>query len=146
MIARLISVLTLLALWQAGSGMAGPRMLPAPASVAAALMAEAAMGDLFVNLGATLARVGVAFAIAMVLGSALGVLMGRSHLADRLADPWLVALLNLPALVIIVLAYIWGGLTETAAIAAVALSTCASASTMCMTPIASSSVQFLLYF
>jgi hypothetical protein len=30
-------------------------------------------------------------------------------------------LLNLPALVIIVLAYVWAGLTETAAIAAVAL-------------------------
>ena len=40
---------------------------------------------------------------------------------DRLADPWLVALLNLPALVIIVLAYVWAGLTETAAIIAVAL-------------------------
>jgi len=47
--------------------------------------------------------------------------MGRSRLADRLADPWLVALLNLPALVIIVLAYVWAGLTETAAIVAVAL-------------------------
>ena len=44
-----------------------------------------------------------------------------SALADRLGDPWLVLLLNLPALVIIVLAYIWAGLTETAAIAAVAL-------------------------
>ena len=40
---------------------------------------------------------------------------------DRLADSWLVVLLNLPALVIIVLAYVWAGLTETAAIIAVAL-------------------------
>jgi NitT/TauT family transport system permease protein len=47
--------------------------------------------------------------------------MGRSRLANRLADPWLIVLLNLPALVIIVLAYIWAGLTETAAVAAVAL-------------------------
>jgi NitT/TauT family transport system permease protein len=47
--------------------------------------------------------------------------MGRSRIADRFADPWLVVLLNLPALVIIVLAYVWVGLTETAAIIAVAL-------------------------
>jgi NitT/TauT family transport system permease protein len=47
--------------------------------------------------------------------------MGRSRLADQLADPWLVALLNLPALVIIVMAYVWGGLNETAGIIAVAL-------------------------
>src|SRR5262249_56201562 len=47
--------------------------------------------------------------------------MGRCAVVARLADPWLVALLNLPALVIIVLAYVWAGLTETAAIVAVAL-------------------------
>jgi NitT/TauT family transport system permease protein len=47
--------------------------------------------------------------------------MGRVRLADRLGDPWLIVLLNLPALVIIVLAYIWGGLTEAAAILAVAV-------------------------
>jgi NitT/TauT family transport system permease protein len=47
--------------------------------------------------------------------------MGRVLLADRLGDPWLIVLLNLPALVIIVLAYVWGGLTEAAAILAVAV-------------------------
>jgi len=36
-------------------------------------------------------------------------------------DPWLVVFLNLPALVLIVLCYLWIGLTETAAIAAVTL-------------------------
>jgi NitT/TauT family transport system permease protein len=51
----------------------------------------------------------------------IGLLMGRSRIVDQLGDPWLVVLLNLPALVIIVLAYVWAGLTETAAIAAVAL-------------------------
>ena len=40
---------------------------------------------------------------------------------DRAADPWVIVLLNLPALVIIVLAYIWVGLNEAAAIGAVAL-------------------------
>jgi NitT/TauT family transport system permease protein len=47
--------------------------------------------------------------------------MGRSRVSDRLGDPWLIVLLNLPALVIIVLAYIWAGLTEIAAVSAVAL-------------------------
>ena len=57
----------------------------------------------------------------MALGAVIGLAMGRVPFFDRLADPWLVVLLNLPALVIIVLAYVWAGLTETAAIAAVAL-------------------------
>ena len=83
--------------------------------------AEAQSGTLALQLGATLARVAVAFVIAMAAGTALGVWMGRSRLADRLADPWVIALLNLPALVIIVLAYVWAGLNETAAITAVVL-------------------------
>jgi NitT/TauT family transport system permease protein len=89
--------------------------------VALALLDEARSGALALNLATTLARVAAAFVIAMGLGSAIGLAMGRSRLANRLADPWLIVLLNLPALVIIVLAYIWAGLTETAAVAAVAL-------------------------
>ena len=119
--ARLISLALLIAAWYAGSQLAGARLLPDPQTVALAIIDEARSGALAFNLGATLARVAVAFAIAMALGSVIGLVMGRSRLADRLGDPWLIVLLNLPALVIIVLAYVWAGLTETAAIAAVAL-------------------------
>jgi NitT/TauT family transport system permease protein len=107
--------------WWIGSLFAGARLLPDPATVFEAILAEARSGALFLHLGATLARVFLAFTLAMALGSALGLLMGRSRLADRLGDTWLLILLNLPALVVIVLAYIWAGLTEAAAIAAVAV-------------------------
>jgi NitT/TauT family transport system permease protein len=118
---RVASLLLFFAVWAIGSQIAGPRMLPDPQTVAAAIASEASSGALAFNLGFTLMRVAVSFAIAMALGSALGLVMGRYHVADRFGDPWLVVLLNLPALVIIVLAYMWAGLTETAAIAAVAL-------------------------
>jgi NitT/TauT family transport system permease protein len=118
---RLFSLGILIAAWYVGSQIAGSRMLPTPQTVGLDLWKEAQTGALAFNLGVTLARVAVSFAIAMALGTVLGVAMGRSRLVDRLADPWLVALLNLPALVIIVLAYVWGGLNEPAAIAAVAL-------------------------
>jgi NitT/TauT family transport system permease protein len=119
--ARLVSLALLIAAWYAGSRIAGPRLLPDPQAVAAAILAEARSGALAFNLTVTLARVAVAFGIAMLLGAVIGLVMGRWRVADRLGDPWLVVLLNLPALVIIVLAYVWAGLTETAAIAAVAL-------------------------
>jgi NitT/TauT family transport system permease protein len=119
--ARLISLALLIAAWYAGSRIAGARLLPDPQAVLLAMVDEARSGALALNLGATLARVAAAFGLAMALGSVIGLLMGRSRVADRLGDPWLIVLLNLPALVIIVLAYVWAGLTETAAIAAVAL-------------------------
>jgi NitT/TauT family transport system permease protein len=118
---RLVSLGLLLAAWFVGAELAGPRMLPGPQAVALAIWNEATSGELGFEVGVTLARVIVSFTIAMLLGTVLGVVMGRSRLADRLADPWLVVLLNLPALVIIVLAYVWAGLTETAGIAAVVL-------------------------
>lgn len=118
---RLVSLGVLLLAWQAGALYAGPRLLPSPWAVSLALWREGQSGDLFFNLGVTLARVAAAFSIAMVLGSLIGVAMGRNRRLDQIGDPWLVALLNLPALVIIVLAYIWAGLTEAAAVSAVAL-------------------------
>jgi NitT/TauT family transport system permease protein len=118
---RLGSVALLLAVWLAGSHLLGPRLLPAPHAVALAIIDEARSGALAFNLGVTLLRVAASFTIAMVLGTVIGLGMGRNSVINRLADPWLIVLLNLPALVIIVLAYIWAGLTEIAALAAVAL-------------------------
>ena len=118
---RLVSLVVMLVAWFIGAQLAGPRMLPDPYSVTLMVVSEAQSGALAFNLGATLLRVTVAFLLAMALGSVMGLVMGRYRVADWLGDPWLVVLLNLPALVIIVLAYVWAGLTETAAIAAVAL-------------------------
>ena len=118
---RGLSLAVLVGAWQAAALAAGPRLLPPPWAVAQALWAEAQTGALWLNLSATLMRVAAAFSIAMVLGAALGIAMGRSRPFNKLADTWVVALLNMPALVIIVLAYIWAGLTEAAAIGAVAL-------------------------
>lgn len=118
---RFVSVAVLFAIWAVGSILAGPRMLPSPVVVATTIASEAASGALFANVVVTLARVAAAFVLAMAGGIALGILMGRSRIADELIDLPLIVLLNLPALVIVVLAYIWVGLTETAAIMAVAI-------------------------
>lgn len=118
---RLLSFVLFLATWWVAALFAGGARLPSPAAVLNVTFAEARSGALFFHLGATLARVTFAFVLAMTLGSAIGYLMGRVRLANRLGDPWLILLLNLPALVVIVLAYIWAGLTEVAAIAAIAI-------------------------
>jgi NitT/TauT family transport system permease protein len=57
----------------------------------------------------------------MAIGAAIGITLGRLQLLDRIFDPWLILFLNLPALVVIVLCYIWFGLNETAAVTAVAI-------------------------
>jgi NitT/TauT family transport system permease protein len=96
-------------------------VLPSPAHVFAFVVKEAQSGDLTHNLAATLRRVFAAFSLAMIIGGAIGLALGRSPAADRILDSWLMILLNTPALVIIILCYVWVGLSETAAIAAVTL-------------------------
>ena len=70
---------------------------------------------------ATLGRVLCAFALSMLAGSAIGLVAGRARAVDAVIDPWLVIALNLPVLMVVVLVYIWMGLTETAAIIAVCI-------------------------
>lgn len=120
-LARAGSLALLGLLWAAAASFADPRLLPGPGLVLATLGAEAAGGELGRHLGATLARVAAAFALAMAAGTALGLLMGRFRGADLLLDAPVTLLLNVPALVVAVLLYVWLGLTETAAVLAVAL-------------------------
>ncbi|WP_081718409.1 ABC transporter permease subunit [Lutibaculum baratangense] len=105
----------------AGTLLLGPRLCPSPATVAAFVVRETASGELPYHLGVTLLRVAAAFLLAMTIGTLAGLAMGRSRTANLVMEPWLVLLLNAPALIVIVLAYIWIGLTETAAILAVAI-------------------------
>ncbi|CAA2160322.1 MULTISPECIES: ABC transporter permease [Methylobacterium] len=118
---RIASLAVLVAAWQFAALEAGSRLLPAPMAVLRFILEEAERGDLAHNVGVTLLRVAISFAVAMVLGILLGVALGRSKAADLTLDTPLLVLLNTPALVITVLAYVWVGLTETAAILAVVL-------------------------
>lgn len=118
----LVSLALFLAIWSIAAVATDQEALfPSPWRVGGILWREAASGALAFHLLATLARVLAAFVLAMAIGCAIGLWMGRNARANLWGDPWLIALLNLPALVTIVLCYLWIGLTEAAAIAAVAI-------------------------
>lgn len=117
-----LSIAGLLFLWFVAALLTGdPQVLPTPTDLIPRFGQELASGELPKHLGHTLLRVLWAFLLAMSLGLALGLVMGRLPAVNRWLDPWLVIFLNLPALVLIVLCYLWIGLTETAAILAVTL-------------------------
>lgn len=115
------SLLVLLLIWAVVAAAWPSRALPPPSAVWASFWSELASGELLFHLSMTLMRVVAAFTIAMAAGSAIGIWLGTHRKADAFFMPWVLLFLNLPALVIIVLAYIWFGLNEAAAIGAVAL-------------------------
>lgn len=118
----LASVAGLVLIWALAAHLLGdPARAPGPGQVLPALWQGLVSGRMWPDIGATLGRVAASFAIAMTVGTALGLLLGLVPRLDRWLDPWLVIFNNIPALVTIVLCYLWIGLNETAAVAAVAL-------------------------
>jgi NitT/TauT family transport system permease protein len=118
---RLVSLLAFLALWQLVAWLLNSSSLPEPAVVFARVVDETRSLVLPFHLGITLSRVAVSFLLALAIGTAIGIAMGRWRRLDLLLDGWLVLGLNIPALVTIILCYVWFGLNDTAAIVAVAI-------------------------
>ena len=122
-----VSLAVLIAIWALAAAIAHNRHGPGPLTVLNVLLHEAKTGVLWSSLLATLARVAVSFILAMLIGSAIGHALGRNETADKFFDVWLILFLNLPALVIIALCYVWMGPWESTAITAVALNKIPSA-------------------
>lgn len=125
-----LSFAVLCAAWAALAMLADNRLMPAPLPVFARIAEGIASGEMPYHVAVTLARVAVSFALAMIIGAAIGIAMGRLGRLDRFFDGWLVLFLNMPALVTIILCYIWFGLNETAAILAVAINKIPNAAVM----------------
>ncbi|MHB0777142.1 ABC transporter permease [Halomonas sp. WWR20] len=115
------SLVGLVVLWALAARIADSAVLPSPWQVLASFWEHTLTGELPYHLGVTLLRVLVSFVLAMCIGTALGIVMGRYKRLDVVLDGALVLGLNIPALVTIILCYIWFGLTDTAAVLAVAL-------------------------
>ena len=116
---RILPLLVLAGIWQVVAVLLQSRTLPPPSAVITTLSHEIVAGQLVFHLGVTLGRVAISFTLAMLIGVGLGILMGRSRNWDRVLDTFLILGLNIPALVTIILCYIWFGLSETAAVLAV---------------------------
>ena len=116
-----LSLLIFLVIWQGVASYLNSHTLPTPYAVALVFWKACVSGQLPYHLGVTLLRLIVSFSIAMLLGSAIGIVLGRSKTLNQFFDNWLVIFLNVPALVTIILCYVWFGLVESSAILAVVI-------------------------
>jgi ABC-type nitrate/sulfonate/bicarbonate transport system permease component len=110
-----LTVVAFVAGWEALVDLRGiaPIYLPAPSAIVEYLLRMVADGSMGFNLGVTLLRIFAGFAVAAVAGVLVGVVMGMSRIAARVADPWIAALYPLPKISLIPLLIIWLGTGET---------------------------------
>ncbi len=119
--ARVLVLIGFVLIWQILAWWLQSRYLPTPSAVLLTLWQQLWSGDLLRHLSATLGRVMASFTLAMLLGVGIGILMGSRRAWNEWLDTLVIIGLNIPALVTIILCYIWLGLGETAAILAVAI-------------------------
>ena len=118
---KLASFILFLLFWLIIASILNIETLPSPLDVFFKLQKDLSNGSLIYHLSITLYRVLVSFLLAMFIGVAIGILMGNNKKIDNILDSWNIIFLNIPALVLIILSYVWFGLTELAAIIAVSL-------------------------
>lgn len=118
---RALVFLGFILIWQVVVQVMQLDMLPSPYAVSVQLVENVASGELTHHLLITMKRVAISFAIAIVLGFIIGCLMGSFRWVDLLLDVLVTLALNIPALVVIILCYIWLGLHDWVAILAVIL-------------------------
>jgi NitT/TauT family transport system permease protein len=120
---RVLAVVLMLLAWQLASWFLSEQFVPGPVSTFSELYTLAQAGELQEHFIATMNRVLIGFALAMVCGIVLGTIMGMSRIAEQLLDVGVVVTLTIPSLVYIIVAFMWFGLSETGSILAVAAAT-----------------------
>ncbi len=108
------TLIVLLALWQAGAsaGVISTLFLPPPIAIGRALWILALNGQLWLNLGASLYRLGIGWVAGTVFGIVLGFAIGLSTLARSPGMAVVSALFPIPKIALVPLFIIWFGIGE----------------------------------
>jgi NitT/TauT family transport system permease protein len=105
----LASIFLFVAAWEAVSLAYGPLILPDPAAAFGQLFALFDAGPAWSELAVTARRAMTGLALAIIIGSVLGLLAGLSLTASMMARPIVTVLLGTPPIAWLVLAMIWFG-------------------------------------
>ena len=118
---RLLSVALIFGLWALASASVGTAVIPSPVRVWAAFQDALGEGYIWRDMAVTSGRLASAFVLAMLLATTIGLAVGTIGWFARMFDFWVTIAAAVPSLLYIVIAYLWLGLNDTAAIVAAAV-------------------------
>lgn len=107
---RVVTLVGLLLIWQFYASGLNRALLAPPSEIAAAFYQQAFVsGTLWAALGDSLVTLFSGFALSMILGVPIGILMGRIRTVEHVADPYVSFLYALPHASLVPLMVIWLG-------------------------------------
>jgi NitT/TauT family transport system permease protein len=117
----LLTFAACIAAWKIVSLFYLPVFFPGPAVLVERMAAIYGDPASYVIIGETLARIFEGFAASMLIGTALGLLMGLRRNIEIFFDSWIMVLLTFPAVCWAFLTVLWFGLSQAAAIVTIVL-------------------------
>ena len=116
--------LAVVGIWQLWAGSANSFLVPTASEVAERAWEEWRTDNFLSQVGASMKRYAVGFAIAAVIGISIGLVVGASHAARRTFDPFLELLRAVPAIAIVPAAFVILGIGDASRIAVIAFGLC----------------------
>jgi ABC-type nitrate/sulfonate/bicarbonate transport system permease component len=109
-IVRVIGLAIVLLIWQAYAAGQSTAVVPEPVAVAKALVNEFFVSrSVYGPLASSCEVLLLAFAVSLVIGIPVGIMMGRSRTFERIVDPYIAWLYGLPHVAFIPLMVVWIG-------------------------------------
>jgi ABC-type nitrate/sulfonate/bicarbonate transport system permease component len=116
---RVAAGIAILAVWQGIVRLYAPSFVATPSGIAAAFPGVITSAAFLRAMGSTLWSVAEGLAIAVVLGTTIGLVIGRSQICDRLLRHYINACNAMPMIVVLPLFSLWFGYTGAARLATV---------------------------
>jgi ABC-type nitrate/sulfonate/bicarbonate transport system permease component len=107
---QVLSVVVFLGIWQIAGAHVNPILLATPTRVWSAFITLIQSGELGPAFLRAMEVLGVGFAIAAVIGIAVGILMGRSSVVRRILNPYVSFFQATPLIALTPLVVIWTGI------------------------------------
>jgi len=107
---RAASVTLFILLWEYFGRKIDPILFTYPSAVAAAFVKLVASGELIKQMAVSLSALAVGFLVSLILGVALGLVLGMSHTAEAFFEPLINALYATPQVALTPLLMMWLGL------------------------------------
>jgi NitT/TauT family transport system permease protein len=118
---KLLSLATAVIVWWGLSLTLPPEIFPGPIETARVLWGDIAGGGVWTDVAMTMLRVVGGLVLALLLGVPVGVIMGLSRRTEAVLDLWVMIGLTIPSLCYTIMAFMWFGLNDAAAIIAIAV-------------------------
>jgi ABC-type nitrate/sulfonate/bicarbonate transport system permease component len=111
---RVVSLAVALALWEVAAWNVDPVLFTSPTKVAVAACEMVLSGELWTYLWPSLVVLGIGFALAVVFGIAIGLLLARFWVLDVALTVYITFLYSIPSVALVPLIVLWAGFDTTA--------------------------------